>query len=254
MSVDKSPSAIEHALTVDILRGRHAIGSRLPTVRELAELHGVNPTTIQRVVSRLETRGLVTARQGSGLRVNDPSETGDISLMPYWLEATLDDPARARGILDDLLELRRVVAVRLLLRHREAVLGRVERLREAAGEMAAAQGAGVDALRDADLAFSRELLRATNNVVALSVFNTVARVLIDVPHVAAAMYAEPEQNVASMLRVVQALVAHDPQDANSERIMDETMTAVDARTLARFEALLRSHAESHDDARKETPR
>ena len=55
MQIDKSPSAIEHALTLAILRGQHPVGTRLPTVRELAELHGVNPTTIQRVVSPAAT-------------------------------------------------------------------------------------------------------------------------------------------------------------------------------------------------------
>lgn len=238
MQTDKSPSAIEHALTLAILRGQHPVGTRLPTVRELAELHGVNPTTIQRVVSRLETRGLVTARQGSGLRVNDPSECGDISLVPYWLEATLDDPTRARGILDELLEVRRVLAVRLMLRHREAILGRSAALHDAAEGLVAARALGTDALRDADLRFARELLRATGNVVALSVFNTVARVLSTLPVVAEAMYAQPGENAAGMLGVLRALGGGA---ADAGEVIDALLAETDGRTLSRFEALLRAH-------------
>jgi DNA-binding FadR family transcriptional regulator len=237
MQTDKSPSAIEHALTQDILRGRYAVGSRLPTVRELAEAHAVNPATIQRVVSRLETRGLVTARQGSGLRVNDPSESGDISLIPFWLEATLGQPAQAVSILADFLEVRRVVAVRLMVRHRETLLAQRAVLQAAAARMQAASREGVSALRDADMAFARAMLRATGNVVALSVLNTMAHVLTELPVVAEAMYAEPARNTASMLRVLQAL-ASGAEDAGA--VIEQALTEVDKHTLARFEALLRA--------------
>ena len=237
MQPDKSPSAIEHALTQDILRGRYAVGSRLPTVRELAETHGVNPATIQRVVSRLETRGLVTARQGSGLRVNDPAESGDISLIPFWLEATLDQPAQAVSILADFLEVRRVIAVRLMVRHREALLAQTAQLQGAAARMVAASHEGVSALRDADMAFARAMLQATGNVVALSVLNTMARVLEELPVVAQAMYAEPAASTASMARVLQAL--RDGGEGAAATI-EQALADVDALTLARFEALLRA--------------
>lgn len=237
MHVDKSPHAIEHALTQDILRGCYAVGSRLPTVRELAEVHGVNPATIQRVVSRLETRGLVTARQGSGLRVNDPAESGDISLVPFWLEATLDRPAQATSILADFLEMRRVLATRLMVRHRDALLTHGEPLRQAAERVLAASHNGVDALRDADMAFARVMLRATGNVVALSVLNTMARVLEELPVVAEAMYGEPAASTDAMARVLTALLAADPE---AGAIIEQALGEVDAHTLARFEALLRA--------------
>lgn len=237
MHSDKSPSAIEHALTQDILRGRYGVGSRLPTVRELAEQHGVNPATIQRVVSRLETRGLVTARQGSGLRVNDPAESGDISLVPFWLEATLDQPAQAVSILGDFLEVRRVIAVRLMVRHREALLVQAAQLQAAAARMLAASHEGVSALRDADMAFARAMLQATGNVVALGVLNTMARVLEELPVVAQAMYAAPATNAASMARVLQALREGGHGAAAT---IEQIMADMDAQTLARFEALLRA--------------
>ncbi|MCA9576013.1 MAG: FCD domain-containing protein, partial [Myxococcales bacterium] len=172
----------------------------------------------------------------SGLRVNDPAECGDISLVPQWLEVTLDQPTRAAGILADLLEMRRALAGRLLLRHRVAILARLPALQQAAQRVRRAQG-DPDAVRDADLAFSRELLRAAGNVVALSVFNTVARVLVELPLVSAAMYAAPEENVASMAQVLGAL-AGGGEDAGA--VIEGAIAAIDARTVARFEASLQA--------------
>lgn len=232
---ETSPTAIERALTLDILRGRYAAGSRLPTVRELAELHAVSAATIQRAVARLETRGLVVARQGSGLRVNDPAAAGDLSLLPSWIEATLDQPVRASAFLEELLELRRVLAARLLVRHRDAIVARLPVLAELAARVAHEKG--VAALCEADVAFVRALLLATGNQVVLGVFNTLARVVEEVPLVAKAMYADPGANAAAMMRVLEVL-ADAPSDA-AERI-EAAMAEIDARTIARFAAALRS--------------
>ncbi len=237
MTAETTPVSIERALTLDILRGSYPVGSRLPTVRELAARYGVNPGTIQRVVARLETRGLVEARQGSGLRVNDPARDGDLSLVPYWLEATRDRPARAAAILDEFLEVRRLVAVRLLVRHRAAILARGAELQDAASRMAIAEG--MEARRDADLAFARALLRATGNVIALGVLNTLARVLEELPEVAVAMYGEPEANADTMRRVLVALAGGAGDAADT---IEAAMAIVDARTVQRFEELLGARA------------
>jgi DNA-binding FadR family transcriptional regulator len=232
-----TPTTIERALTLDILRGRYAPGSRLPSVRELAERWEVNPATIQRVVARLETRGLIEARQGSGLKVNDAARSGDVALTPYWLEASLDDPERATAILAELLEIRRLVAARLLVRHREAILARREVLERAAARLVEAAGEGLDALRDADLELARELLGATGNVVALGVLNTMGRVLVEQPLVAEAMYAQPIENAASVGEVLMVL-ATGPDDA--ERRLERAIEEVDRRTLARFAERVRA--------------
>jgi GntR family transcriptional regulator len=46
--------------------GRLAPGDRLPTAREVAERHGINPNTVLRAYRDLEVAGLVEPRQGSG--------------------------------------------------------------------------------------------------------------------------------------------------------------------------------------------
>jgi DNA-binding FadR family transcriptional regulator len=232
-----TPAVIERTLTLRILRGVYPAGTRLPTVRQLAAKFRVNQATIQRVVARLETRGLIRARQGSGLAVTDASALGDLALMPLWIEAAIDDPDRAVHLLDGVLEVRRVIASRLLVRHRDLLLARLGETSSDAAAVARAAQQGSAAFCAADLAFARRLLGLVESPVALALFNTVARVLEDVPLVAEAMYAEPRDNLASMVTVIAALRGDVPGDlgATIERAMGE----VDRKSVQRFAALLR---------------
>ncbi|WP_201662339.1 FCD domain-containing protein [Rhizobium setariae] len=62
------------SLRNDIQSGRTAPGSRLPTEKELTESFNVSRTVIREAISRLQTDGLVIAKQGSGIYVADPME------------------------------------------------------------------------------------------------------------------------------------------------------------------------------------
>lgn len=50
----------------DIISGVLAPGSRLPSVRELAETSNVNPNTAQRAYQELEREGITETRRGTG--------------------------------------------------------------------------------------------------------------------------------------------------------------------------------------------
>ena len=50
---------LQEQLTLRIIAGTYPLGSRLPSVRELAAEAGVNPNTMQRALSSLEGSGLV---------------------------------------------------------------------------------------------------------------------------------------------------------------------------------------------------
>lgn len=59
-------SQLVEKITVMIVTGVYAPGSRLSSVRDLAEEAGVNPNTMQRALSALEESGLVHAQRTSG--------------------------------------------------------------------------------------------------------------------------------------------------------------------------------------------
>ena len=227
-----APERLDRELTIAILRGQYLAGSRLPTVRELAAEAGVNPSTVQRAVARLEQKGLVTARQGSGLLVNDPTEVADLGLLPEWLAATADDPQRAARLLAEFLEIRRIMASRLLAEHRAAVL---EALGSLPSDVLAFDQMAPDEAWRADLDVARRIIVATENHAALLMLNTVSNALAELPVLRQALYGDPSRNGASFGRTVE-LMAEGRSDL-AERLEAE-MAEVDAQSVAAFEQLL----------------
>jgi len=65
---------ISEYLAIDIMTGKYPAGSGLPSVRDLAATFGVNPNTMQRALSDLESQGLIDTHRTAGRTVvKDPS-------------------------------------------------------------------------------------------------------------------------------------------------------------------------------------
>ena len=61
---------VEH-IKLAIVSGEFPLGSRLPSVRELASEAGVNPNTMQRAFAELEREGLVLTQRTAGRTVTE---------------------------------------------------------------------------------------------------------------------------------------------------------------------------------------
>ena len=59
-------SQLVEQIKIKIISGEWELGSRLSSVRELAEQAGVNPNTMQRALAELERDGLVHSKRTSG--------------------------------------------------------------------------------------------------------------------------------------------------------------------------------------------
>ena len=57
---------IMERITMDIISGTYPPGSKLPSVRELAQEAGENPNTMQKSLSELERTGLLYSQRTSG--------------------------------------------------------------------------------------------------------------------------------------------------------------------------------------------
>ena len=57
---------LKEQITQRIITGEYPMGSRLPTVRELATEAGVNPNTMQRALAELESDGLAESNRTAG--------------------------------------------------------------------------------------------------------------------------------------------------------------------------------------------
>ena len=64
-----------HAL---VAGGRLAPGDMLPSVRDVAKAAQVNPMTVSKAYSRLETEGVVERVRGQGMRVLEPNRGGSL--------------------------------------------------------------------------------------------------------------------------------------------------------------------------------
>ncbi|WP_458861779.1 GntR family transcriptional regulator [Acidaminobacterium chupaoyuni] len=64
---------IEH-LQFQILSGDYPPGGKLPSVRELASEASVNPNTMQKALSELETQGLLCTQRTVGRSVTEDAE------------------------------------------------------------------------------------------------------------------------------------------------------------------------------------
>jgi GntR family hexuronate regulon transcriptional repressor len=88
-------AAIERA----IREGHYQPGQRLASERDLAEEFGVSRPTVRRAVIALEMRGLLEARQGSGVYVRQPSVAAPAPA-PRDLDIGAFDQAEARRLFE----------------------------------------------------------------------------------------------------------------------------------------------------------
>ena len=65
---------LQEQLTLRIIAGTYPLGSRLPSVRELAAEAGVNPNTMQRALAAMEEEGLLTSQRNTGRYVTQDTD------------------------------------------------------------------------------------------------------------------------------------------------------------------------------------
>lgn len=206
----------------DILAGTWPPGTRLPPERRLAETLEVNRLTLRAALAQLEAQGLVRARRGDGIWVQDLRRTGTLDLLGDLV--ALGD----RGLVAELLGLRRAVAA-------EAVALAAARAtpedRAHLAALAAAQATETDprAFLLGDLEFARAVIRAARSLPMELLLNALGPVYRDHPHLPAALFAQGEAVRRSYAGVVALIEAAEPEAAR--RAVQDTLQFIDARTL-----------------------
>jgi DNA-binding FadR family transcriptional regulator len=227
---------VTHRIAFEIATGVLAPGQRLSSVRGLAAKHGINPSTVQIVLSRLRGAGFVDA----DFIVRDIDLHGGIDTWRYLFQFAQQMPERATKLFDNFLSTRRVLVlevVRAISKDRKNVdlraLGRaVERL-----AVLAQSGAEPAEFARAELTAARAFMVQADQPVLLALYNTIAEILFTVPAVVGAMYAEPSFNVTmwrSLLEGWQSPVAPLPDLEEVSAVL----TAFHAACVERFRRLL----------------
>jgi GntR family transcriptional regulator len=86
-------------------------GDLLPSVRQVAQTAAVNPMTVSKAYSRLETEGVVRRARGLGMQVLAPSQDGSLDERKLQFRTTIE-PAlhRARQLGLNNKQIREVIS------------------------------------------------------------------------------------------------------------------------------------------------
>ena len=96
---------IADSISEKVMLGIYPPGDKIPSVRDLATEIGVNPNTVMRTYSELQSRGIIENKRGVGYYVNEEA----VSIIRQWkrkefFENDLPLIVRQTKILDITLE------------------------------------------------------------------------------------------------------------------------------------------------------
>lgn len=231
----KEASAVETAaagLRTAILTGRYPAGTTLPGERELSEQLGVSRLTLRAALTRLSSEGLVLSVHGSGTRVLDFRQHGDVALLGHLAELALTGQRIGLDVVSGLLELRRAVAVEAIgIAAERASIEELRAMRAQAAHLATLL-ADPHAFMQADLAFARLLVRSTKNLAFELLFNTVQKTIERNQGVELAFFANAPATLAVYARLLDRMEARDATRARltAERLLHR----LDRTTLDRI--------------------
>jgi len=230
-AVDETARALRHR----ILSGDLKPGDMLPGERELSERLGVSRLTLRSALAGLAAQGLIAKEHGAGNRVLDFREHGGVELVADLARLAIEDGRFPLRLLGDLLEFRRLIAVELLglvaergtsqqLLAIEDHLGELGKLVEEA-----------EAFMHSDLAFTRLLVRAANNLSLELLYNTVERIVRNNPGYQVAFAVNARHTVEVYRDLYEVLRSRDPDRIRAEA--RRLLAPLDKRTLDRLAEL-----------------
>lgn len=92
---------IERTLENAIREKKLAVGSKLPTEREMCESFGVSRTALREALRRLSARGLIEIQKGSGMFVSEIEIQDAIDTLNLYYDLKFD-----RNLLEQIIEVR----------------------------------------------------------------------------------------------------------------------------------------------------
>lgn len=238
---------VERLLRDEILRGRWAVGEKLPAERELATQLGVTRVTLRSALARLAASGMVATVQGDGHRIRDLRLTGGLERLPAMIEAWERDPVRVEALVKDLLGLRRAVMA-------EACAIAATESRAAFGVLAA-QVEAMSLLVDeperfarADLEFTRSVIRLSGNLAFELTFNTVVSFAEAHPEIMRLLWVDPSMQLRGARGLLSLLETGDAELVRGT--VRNALEAIDELCLERIGASLRAPRPSAHGARR----
>jgi DNA-binding FadR family transcriptional regulator len=207
-TTENLPQKVVALLLRDIEGGVLEPGSRLPTEQQLSSKLGVSRNVIREAIAQLRADGLVEARQGVGAFVLAPEQRAAIRIDRHTLleAGNIERLFELRSILET--EAARLAAARRTAQQLAAIKVHLNRM---GGEEKWEDGS-----IDADLAFHREIARATGNIYIHTFISFVCEQIRQTIYIARRtnpLHDLVRVNVAEHVRVFEALRDRDPEGA-----------------------------------------
>ena len=205
-----------------VVDGSYAVGSALPGEEALASALSVSRLTVREATRVLTTKGVLSARQGSGTYVNEPADWHDLAS----LVALARHGSSEREIGLALLEVRRMIEVGSAgLAAARITPERLTDMADTIVELRRADAADdVDAAAAADLAFHDHIIEATDNLFIHAIFAPLREELMAARQVTSAHHEVRAHAVAQHERILLALRLGSPDAAKAamRAHMDQT--------------------------------
>lgn len=220
--VPRPVDAVLERLRKAVLDGHYPAGEHLPPERQLAATLGVSRLTLRAAVAKLESEGLVHARQGDGVRVLDVMENAGLAVLSHF------DIVERPDLLRSFLELRRAVAVEAVAQACTRATARdvaeLERL-------ATQQTTETDRARylERDVAFARAVLKAAQAFATLLLFNTLLPISAAHPEFSEALIEDRERSLAGYTLTIALIQGRDSEVART--VMRRALELADAEVL-----------------------
>ena len=220
--VPRPVDAVLSRLRAAVVDGHYPAGEHLPPERQLAATLGVSRLTLRAAVAKLESEGLVRARQGEGVRVLDVMENAGLAVLSHF------DIIERPDMLRSFLELRRAVAVEAVAQACTRATARdvaeLERL-------AAQQAAETDQARylERDVAFARAVLRTAQAFATLLLFNTLIPISAAHPEFSEALVEDRERSLAGYTVTIACIQGRDAEVART--VLRRALELADAEVL-----------------------
>lgn len=217
----KAYQVVVDQIKENFLNGEYKPGEKLPTERELASLFSVSRTSVREALRKLEIKGLIEIKQGSGIFIKS------LDFIPR-VEITSPIMNAEKTLIYEMLELRRVLEVECAyLASQRATSEDLERIREALEMMGRAKN-DVEQGLQADLSFHFNIVRASHNSIFLQLMESLGERMKDTIQVTRRYrLADPERLQDTVDEHKEIYLAIATGEANqAKRLMEKHITQI----------------------------
>lgn len=201
------------SLLQDILEGIYPAGSLLPPETVLTSQSGMSRPTVREAVKILQSKSVLTVRQGSGTQINPVDDWSPLD--HTLLLARFSHNSSDLELPKQFIEARRLVEVGVA----ELAAGRrteedLADLESALADMRSASAAAdVAQFVDADILFHQVVLDAAGNAFVSALFEPLGQILRVTRHQTSSHSLIREHAITQHARILEALRAGDPDGA-----------------------------------------